>query len=498
VLILAPYKLTKNEYEENINHDKDKEFKYLMNLIGAILKKLLLSIDKKITYNDFILKFYSACKDEMDKYEAVLLDETDFFLIQSMRSTLVASNKRLFEQKVDTFDRFPPVDSLIELFSRGLAKSDAVAISISANPLYIPPSYYNELKENGYDGDEEIVNTVKLDLKSNLNLENLYIIRTDNKIRDSIRLHNYLVKSRDRYTLFYKAGKFTKEETRALKKHETAIIMREENIEMKHNRKKFKSTSPLDDYPWLYFVDEENLSDNMYDKHQHVAVNVSSSRSVSLLKTDKKAAIVIQADNINASVTQVMGRFRKAKTDVYLLLPLTKNTSEYEERMRESGLDKELIKDKVELEYEKTLTDIDPFLNFKRKEVYFDMNDLPFDVDVKCSQRDGHEEYMTLLLMDKGRRFSSLNEIYEDYINECQVNNHVPYSKGSFRVMTDGELYNNNYDEITIEELTEKAISFWEKSRIKRVRTVWENWEYKKYLSFRKFSAIIKEHRQNK
>jgi hypothetical protein len=174
-----------------------------MHLIQEIYTNVLKSIKDKITYDAFILMFFNACRDVVNAYEAVLVDETDFFLIQANKSTMTRTNEREFLDKVDTIFGSPTVDGLIELFFRALAGSNSLAISISANPLYIPPRFYDKLQEYNYDGHKDIINTIKVNLKSNLRLNSLAIVESNNVVRDSIKMHNYIIRTKDNYTFFY-------------------------------------------------------------------------------------------------------------------------------------------------------------------------------------------------------------------------------------------------------------------------------------------------------
>jgi DNA-binding Lrp family transcriptional regulator len=246
------------------------------------------------------------------------------------------------------------------------------------------------------------------------------------------------------------------------------LVLRGENIDITYCKDSNKSKSPLDGYPWLYFVENENLSDDMLESHQHIAVNVSSSRSVSLLKTNKRATIVIQANNINASVTQVMGRFRKANVDVILVLP-------------KRNIDKRF--------YKKQLKEVDPFLNFRTIEVYSDISKLPVEVDIKKNQVKGYEDFMEEVL-HSSMKFSSLSEMYDTYVAHCKDYNFVAYTRQTFAKKTDSSLYR-----LTDKELAQRAIEFWKQSNKKRLQTVWSNWEYKSSLSFRKFKEVIDKYK---
>ena len=337
VLILTPYIISKEEYTSNtllnsyIEYSKSgnvptRESKlqvtYLNTLLNGFLSNDIKPVirSNKLNLQESINLFRSVLTDYFNSFDLIVMDEVDFFQTQSNIEedrVALAIDDRNFTME----DTMTATMSLI-------ADSTATSIAISANKFeYFKATAINSGSMlSGTELLPDAIRYINTGLKSNLNIKTLKIINIVGDKMNYTRLKGAVVRSIDprAHSLVYSSTKWSGTLMQALKYKEASIIVRPENLhtEIIDNNIRFKHTHNYDNVTLV--SKGHNLSDGSFFNNNLVAVNMSSSRAVSLTNTynNSKVIVFIDADritkrpNVSANSVQVMGRFRNSPTDI--------------------------------------------------------------------------------------------------------------------------------------------------------------------------------------
>ena len=329
VLILTPYIISREEYvgDSNLKNylwgdGRKLEISYLANIVRGLVAKVMEDVRLGgLSANRAISLFRRTVTSYFDTFDLIVMDEADFFKTQAtMESYKVGL-------KLD--DRNYTNEDTILASMILIATGTATVIGISANKFDPFTDSVNNSSSmlSGADTLLECTNYMDTGLHSNIPLKELRII---NIVGDSINyatLKSTIIRSlpNTSHTLVYSSTKWSGTVIKALKFKKAVIIARDKNLIQTKSADISDKYEHLNDYENLVVVGRNNnLADSCFAISNIVAVNMSSSRAVSLLSTHTDSRVVIFVDpdrrtkihNLKADTVQVMGRFRSSPTTV--------------------------------------------------------------------------------------------------------------------------------------------------------------------------------------
>jgi hypothetical protein len=307
-LILHPYRVSKAEYNEVA--DLGYEIKYFMELIKEIDNHI--SKDKPYTELEYLIQYekeaYEYLKDK--NYAYVFLDEIDFFYIQAQASKHGATFLSKLESKGTTTTAKLITSTILQLI-----KTCSDVISISANKIILPrdiihiPNY-----------KKDFIHTVKINLKPNTIVNSFRIIDLGKFNNAAVtRIKRLLIQKHKNKPCLVYSPKFSLPEFKMLMKEEIFIVTRDENTPKVKNPKGYLQ-SILHDYPKCIaigdFHQRDLLTDKLVNRHKMLAVNTSSTRSLSLVEDYGLATIILFTNTWTASASQICARFRNTPVNI--------------------------------------------------------------------------------------------------------------------------------------------------------------------------------------
>ena len=352
VLVLAPYRTTKNEFSDIVHTELEcvirnipvVSFEYITKLCENIavsindhIESLELDAMGGLSYGEISREIQSELSGIVNNFDYIFIDETDFAYIQAFSSSWEAMvDPRHYEVQ----NRYHSMSILITMLFMEMMHSDVSCISISANSLEVPPAtlklakiLHNEIYDDlGYDPlarniDSFLIRTIDSGLKSALSIGSVKVIfdagSQSGRVQNLNNLIDKVSSNTNTRNLIFKSSMYSSSELEILRNTGAYILARKNNIRTKYNNlTKSVEFDKVDGYSKLMVIGEEdddkdNLSDKMYEDSNTIAINVSSSRSVSLVQ-DTPATVLIITNSINTTVTQVVGRFRNANMNIII------------------------------------------------------------------------------------------------------------------------------------------------------------------------------------
>jgi hypothetical protein len=307
-LILHPYRVSKAEYDEVA--DLGYEVKYFIELIKEIDDR----IPKDIPYTELeYLKQYEKEAYEYLKhqnYAYVFLDEIDFFFIQAQASKHGATFLSKLQSRGTTTTAKLITSTILQLI-----RTCSDVISISANKIILPKDiiYIPNYRDN-------FIHTVKINLKPNTIVNSFRIIDLDKFNNMTVtRIKRLLIQKHKNKPCLVYSPRFSKPEFKMLMEESIFIITRDENTPKVKSPKGYLQ-SILHDYPKCRAIGDfhrrDLLTDKLVNRHKMLAVNTSSTRSLSLTENYGLATIIIFTNSWTASASQICARFRNTPVDV--------------------------------------------------------------------------------------------------------------------------------------------------------------------------------------
>ena len=294
----------------------------MTNLLDIYFKQeeqFLNDESKKHSIIDLIHLFRVVFNKFFNQFKLIVLDETDFVTTQSSmeKTKLVISV---------TNRRYTYHEAMVGILTL-TAYSQGMTIAISANKF---PVFSDETCINASTliDKKEILDVVKYienPRPSNIPINKLVIYNLVNKNINFTRFKDMIIRSSNGKSIFYSPVKWASSLRKAFKFKNACIITRQENQDVKYyDNKKDVRLKDIGGYKNIIMIgktndEDDNLNDNIMQKNDMVAVNMSSSRAVSLIEKYENSQIVIMGDYINTGTTQIMGRFRNSPSDIILL-----------------------------------------------------------------------------------------------------------------------------------------------------------------------------------
>lgn len=335
VHVFSPYCASNKEYTSlNKGLDKDEEhYKISTDYFTQFVEKLCKENKTKKELFEAINKFVN---DRLEVGSIIVFDELDFFGTQARANW----DKVLFFDK-ESGEAFLYKTVLLGVLIK-ICQSDLECIGVSANKFDCFDTITNKSLKRFLDVDSLTIpiRYIETKMKSNLNISKFVVVcftdTTGEFVDDegNIKKTNRVNKQRatgaiirgqklDKESLFLncQTEKFAQSYLRWFKELNATIYIRKENL--KTQWCKYSNDMTIgdgSDYDGYKFIDNNtNLSDKSFERSRYVAVNLSSSRAISLTISDKKAFTYIFDSHISASTLQFAGRFRNADNTVVLV-----------------------------------------------------------------------------------------------------------------------------------------------------------------------------------
>jgi hypothetical protein len=307
VLIAHPYRVSKVEYApaSKLGHDVE----YFTDIIENIKSTIPTATYNENTY----IEIYREKANEYltaKNYFYAFLDEIDFFFIQAQATEYGAT----FQTKFYNIGTVTAAKLVIVTLEE-MVKTVNYVISISANRIILPPDIRFLPNRN-----KNLTKEIIMQLKPNTIVNSFKIIDLNEFSNAMPTLIKRLLiqKFKDTPSLIY-SPKFTKPEFKMLMEEEIFIVTRDENTPKVRNSKGYMQ-SILHEYPKCIAVGDYSqkdlLTDKLVNKHNMLAINTSSTRSLSLTGNYGSATIILFTSIWTASVSQVCARFRNTPVDI--------------------------------------------------------------------------------------------------------------------------------------------------------------------------------------
>jgi hypothetical protein len=233
--------------------------------------------------------------------------------------------------------RFTNGEVMFAMLSISIAQNN-ITLAISANKFKeLKPEFINSVML--LSGIEEIISQIEYyetNLKSNLTVKNVFFINSVNENFDLSFLKEGFIRNfkKDEKNLFYNHTRWKKIHNRAFMDINARIITRKDYLTFIIDASDNSVTiDTLNKYPKLSIIDNDkeiinkdkeipyNLHGNSFEYDDNLAINISSSRSVSITNYYENANVIFSVEHgdITASHLQTIGRFRNSPMNVFIL-----------------------------------------------------------------------------------------------------------------------------------------------------------------------------------
>lgn len=394
ILYHSPYIVSNNEAESKLKamgyNTSSIKYDYATNAMKRVFNKLVLkNAARDVLFEseqELVNTILEVFTESLSQYSYIFLDETDFLTVQSSSETASAGNLIPNCNRKDMVKISINTNELLGLFLLAIKYSTATCISISANQINLPKETMNLLSTLG---ENKVGTTVGMngvvhsewDVTSTINIRSidiLHVVADSDEKKERTRVSKLIAKitynwiqeaTIDTYSMYFSSKPFNGSQvtvSRSLEKRGAIVLTRTNNQEKRYTADNKLRDNWSDEFRTsnIRFIGTDNslLDDEVFQDSENnlVAIGVSSSRAVSLVKDDKPARILIVTDTLTTSVTQAMARFRKATIDVTILLTGSKHYKEAEDIAKHiKSLDEYLLEPlNLEISYSNNLDEI--------------------------------------------------------------------------------------------------------------------------------------------
>ena len=319
-LVLYPYKTSKADFTEGFDVKPNQS--YFTDFVNQMFKLTTTNSTYKDT--NVFLKMYAKTVFEHIKsmnYTLVLLDESDFFMIQAQATQYSGTITGLKEG--ESFNIFS--DMLTYVTLRSIAQA-TILLGFSASVFNLPSRVVGmSMYVQGF------INNIIINIKPNIEVTEIVLINPEE--HDISNLKSALKEVCKGKSLVYQS-KWTKPNVDSFLDSKIQWLIRQENFPVVSYNDSGLTTSYgniLNQTKPNTVIDmshqDSQLHDDKFINYDFIGIGVSSSRAVSLVNNYTDATIIVIDETITANALQILGRFRNSPVKVYWIT--TKTAAEF-------------------------------------------------------------------------------------------------------------------------------------------------------------------------